>query len=155
MNPDEIADWLLSSFDGLVEKSAYGERQFFHNPGLVAPMGAYVATLKLADGPNDKASKLDREGVFRLCFGLERADYEARFGPRPARPAKGGVVDTGHDFAVLDTITPHPVYGWIGWMQVLCPSPDTFEMCKPLITAARETAAAKFARRKPAKSKTS
>ena len=155
VEPDAIAHWLLSTFDGLVEKSAYGERQFFHNPGLVAPMGAYVSTLKLADGPNDRASKLDREGVFRLCFGLERAQYEARFGQRPSRPARGGIIDTGHDFAALDTITPHPVYGWIGWIQVLSPSSVTFETYKPLIKAARETAAAKFAKRKPTPRKTS
>ena len=45
-------------------KNSYGERSFFYNPGHLLPSGTYFLTIKTHDGPNDKASQLDRENVF-------------------------------------------------------------------------------------------
>jgi hypothetical protein len=36
--------------------------------------------------------------------------YRERFGALPPHQPAGGVVDTGHDFAALDLLMPHPVY---------------------------------------------
>lgn len=136
MQPKEIASLLTSHFDGLVETSSWGERSFFYNPDGELPRGVYFCTLKDHDGANDKASDLDREGVFRVSTGLPRHLYEERFGPLPERPGKGGVVDTGNDFTAIDILTPHPVYAWMGWVQILSPTRDHFSELEPMFRAA-------------------
>ena len=136
MQPEEIASHLTSRFGGLVEASSWGERSFFYNPDGELPRGVYFCTLKDHDGANDKASDLDREGVFRVSTGLPRDLYEERFGPQPERPGKGEVVDTGDDFTAIDILTPHPVYAWMGWVQVLSPTRDHFSELQPLFRAA-------------------
>jgi hypothetical protein len=56
-------------------------------------------------------------------------------------------VQTGHDFTALDTLTPHPVYGWMSWVSVLNPSKTTFEAIEPLLAESHTLAIGKFARR--------
>jgi hypothetical protein len=85
--------------------------------------------------------------VFRLNIGISKLTYRSLFGPQPARPAAGGVVDTGHDFTVLDQLLPHPVYGWMSWVSVLNPTAATFETVKPLLVEAYDLAVGKFAKR--------
>jgi hypothetical protein len=54
--------------------------EFFYNPDNSLPKGIYFATIKESDGPNDKASNLDREGVFRLSIGIGKKNYQSLFG---------------------------------------------------------------------------
>ncbi len=136
MSPSDISAWINASFDDVVSKASWGETAFFVNPGLTLPSGAYFATLKEKDGDNDKASALHRPGVFRLNIGAGPKAFEALFGRRPARPAKGGIIQGNWDFTALDHITPHPVYGWMGWIAVLNPSSATMETVFPLIRTA-------------------
>lgn len=146
VEPSDVIDAIVSDFPGLEPKPSWGETSLFYNPEGILPNGVYFATIKEKDGANDKASSLDRPGVFRLSFGLPPARYESLFGPRPTRPAKGGCVATGHDFTALDGLMPHPVYGWMGWVQVLSPSRRTFAEIQPLLSAAHEAAAKKYDR---------
>lgn len=147
MEKSAIAQFISEGFDGIVPVSAWGETSFFYNPGRALPRGVYFATLKEKDGENDKASDLDRPGVFRLNIGISKPTYRSLFGQPPPRPAAGCVVDTGHDFSALDVLTPHPVYGWMAWISVLNPSSDTFEQVKPLLAEAHRMATAKFRKR--------
>ena len=144
MKPQAIIDDLCAALDGVVPKSTWGETALFYNPGRALPNGVYFCTFKERDGENDRASALTREGVFRLSIGISPETYVQRFGPRPARPAKGGVVNTGHDFAALDVLTPHPVYAWMGWVQILSPTASSFAEIRPLIEEAHRLAVAKF-----------
>jgi hypothetical protein len=144
VQPNDIVERMIIEFEGVVPKSSWGETSLFYNPGNVLPNGVYFCTIKEKNGNNDKASKLDREGVFRLSFGLDKTTYENRFGPKPNRPAKGGIIDTGHDFAALNELMPHPIYGWMYWVQILNPSVSTFETILPLISAAHSNAVIKF-----------
>ena len=64
MTIDEITTHVLENFPGTTLKNSYGERSFFYNPGHLLPSGTYFLTIKTHDGPNDKASQLDRENVF-------------------------------------------------------------------------------------------
>lgn len=107
---------LLPWFGGVVPKGIWGETSLFYNPGQALANGVYFCNVKQHDGPNDRASQLDRPGVFRLSIGLSQETYEALFGTRPPRPPKGGVVGLPYDFAALNELTPHPVYGWMGWV---------------------------------------
>jgi hypothetical protein len=92
------------------------------------------ATLVSKDyGDFDHASQLDRPGVFRLNLGVSRDTFRALFGPLPsAEPGRS----TTDDFAALDRLLPHPVYGPQSWVCVLNPSPETFEAVKPLLAEA-------------------
>ena len=147
MTADDIISSVLERFSGATEIASWGERSVFHNPGGALPRGTYFLTIKERDGPNDRASQLDRKGVFRVNFSVDKPSYERLFGPKPARPPKGGVVDTGHDFTLLDQLSPHPTYAWMGWLSVLNPSIKTFEELQPLIEESRQRAVAKFKQR--------
>lgn len=144
MTPEKILQYCLDNLFDTVPVESWGERGIFYNPGLARKRGAYVLTVKEKDGANDKASDLSRDGVWRVNLGLRKETYRTFFGPQPKRPPKGGVVETGHDFTVLDQIMPHPVYGWMSWVCALNPSDITFETLKPLIQESYNFAKEKF-----------
>lgn len=56
-------------------------------------------------------------------------------------------MDTGHGFAALDWLLPHPVYGWMSWVSVLNPSAANFNTVKPLLAEAYDLAVDKVAKR--------
>ncbi len=147
MKPQTVVEDLCADLDGVVPKSSWGETALFY-PGRALPNGVYFCTIKERDGDNDRASTLTREGVFRVSIGVSPETYVARFGPRPARPAKGCVVTTGHDFAALDVLTPHPIYAWMGWVQILSPTASRYAEIRPLIEEAHRLAVAKFGGRR-------
>lgn len=142
-----VIEDLSARFHGTRAISSWGETAIFYNPGAALPRGVYFATVKDRDGTNDKASNLDRDGVFRVNVGLPKPQYQALFGKPPARPSKGEVIAGDWSFTALDTITPHPIYGWMAWISVLNPSLTTYAGMAPLLEAAYDKAAASFARR--------
>lgn len=142
--PDSIITHLLDRFEGTRVVEAWGERSIFYNPDLVLPRGVYFATVKEKDGENDKVSHLDRHGVFRFNVGTTKPLFLERFGPPPPRPGKGGVVNCPWDFTATDTLTPHPVYGWMSWVAVLNPSNETFTSMTDIVEAAFGKAKASF-----------
>jgi hypothetical protein len=131
LQPEEILTELLDLDRNLNEEAYYSERALFYNPWRSAPLGVIFASVKEHDGPNDKMSRLSRPDVFRLSFQLTRHDYEDRFGPAPLRPLKGDPVSLEQDPSVLDELTPHPVYAWMRWVQVLSPTARTFDSLRP------------------------
>jgi hypothetical protein len=147
LTPTRIIDALLQKFDGVTVVEAWGEKSLFYNPGRLLPRGVYFSTLKEKNGDNDRASHLDREDIFRLNIGTTKPLFVERFGPPPSRPGKGGVVDGPWDFTALDTLTPHPVYGWMSWVAVVNPSTETFRDIQPLIEAAYQKAESTFSKR--------
>jgi hypothetical protein len=144
MTPDDVLAALEARFAGLAPKATWGETSLFYNPDGVLPNGVYFCTVKEHDGANDRASQLDRPGVFRLALGLPPGRFEQMFGPRPARPPKGGVVLTADDFTATDVLMPHPVYAWMGWVQVLSPSAATFAEMQQLLADAYALAVEKY-----------
>lgn len=144
MTPDEIVEEIVARFPGVVPKSSWGETALFYNPGKRLAHGVYFCTLKDHDGENDRASELQREGVYRLAVGLTPETYSRLFGPRPRRPAKGGAVETGHDFTERNRLMPHPVYAWMGWAQILSPTREAFLGILPHLAEAHGAAIKKF-----------
>src|SRR5918994_756817 len=145
LSPGEALDRLLA-FDGELRLEAYyGERSVFYNPRGVAPLGVIFASVKERDGPNDAAARLSRPGVWRLAFAMPAEAFAARFGGMPARPPKGGTVALpGWDLTRLDELTPHPVYAWMGWVQILSPSAASFERLQPLLAQSLDLARARW-----------
>lgn len=142
-----ITQYILETFDGVYAADAWGDTFFFYNPGRTLPDEFYFATLKSRDDDYDRASDLNRPSVFRLNIGIGKATYRAVLGAPPARPDAAGAADPNYDFAALDRLLPHPVYGRQYWVCVLNPSAATFEAVKPLLAEAYGLAAAKYAKR--------
>jgi hypothetical protein len=150
LEPEEVLRRLLGLDPNLRLERYYGERAAFYNPGGVAPLGTIFASVKDRDGPNDRAAALSRPGVYRLAFGLRRETFARRFGAVPPRPPKGAAVALpGHDLARLDELAPHPVYAWMGWVQVLSPTPARFASLEPLLAESLDLARAKWSRHHP------
>ena len=144
MKPEDIAAYLTTQFKGLQPKDKWGETSFFYNPDGSRPHGIYFATIKQKNGDNDKASALDREGVYRLNFGISENSFLKLFSVKPARPAKGQIIEGNYDFIALNRITPHPVYGWMKWVSILNPDAKKFESLKPMIEESYKLAVLKF-----------
>lgn len=144
MQAQDIIKQIENDFDGVVPKSSWGKTSLFYNPNNTLPNGVYFCTIKEKNGENDKSSNLDREGVFRLSIGIGKETYEKHFGARPKRPAKGGIIDTDHDFTALNELMPHPIYGWMSWVQILNPNSSSFEHVLSLIKEAHSNAIIKF-----------
>jgi Family of unknown function (DUF6194) len=151
IEPEEILSALLELGPGLTLEAYYGERAVFYNPGRARPLGIILASVKDRDGPNDASAELSRPGVFRLSLGITRETYVERFGVIPARPPRGGVIALdGYDPTRLDTLMPHPVYGWMYWLQILSPSRASFDALRPLLDEALGLAETKWQRRERA-----
>ncbi|HEX4816172.1 MAG TPA: DUF6194 family protein [Nonomuraea sp.] len=90
----------------------------------------------------DTLSGLDRPGVFRLNVAAGRAAFERLLGYPPAAHAGR---HSGIDYAVLDTVLPHPVYAAQGWVCVLNPG----DQARDLLKEAHERAAGTRHRPRP------
>lgn len=148
MKPQEILEYCITNLDGTVLVESWGEKGIFYNPNNMLKRGVYVITVKEKDGDNDKGSNLNRDDVFRVNLGLRKSTFKELFGEAPKRPNAGSIVEMNYDFTALNTIIPHPVYAWMGWISVLNPSTETFEKMKPLIQEAYEFSKEKFMKRK-------
>ena len=147
MTPDAIVNRICTELPGVVPKYSWGETALFYNPDKLLPNGVYFCTIKERDGANDKASNLNREGVFRVAIALNPETYFNLFGEKPTRPVKGDIVFTGHDFTVLNQLMPHPIYAWMSWAQILSPIAEKFTAILPFIIEAHSAAAKKFERK--------
>jgi hypothetical protein len=146
--PGEILRDVLRLDPGLRVAPYYSERAVFYNPGGVAPLGTIFCSIKDRDGPNDRASRLSRSGVYRFAFGMTPASFRQHFGAPPRRPAKGRrLALPGHDVTRLDSLTPHPVYAWMGWVQILAPTGARFAELQPLLAESLDATRVKWTRR--------
>ena len=123
---------LTKLYPGLVEKCVWGETSLFYNPSGLLKRGAYCITFKEKDGDNDSSSALNREEVdYRMNFKISKPTFLSQFDEPalPERPAKGKIIalKSGrvYDPTVLDTLIPHPVYGWMSWVSIINPSKES------------------------------
>lgn len=144
---EQILDYFMTHLPGIIVLNSWGETGIYYNPDGKLKRGIYLLTIKSKDGAHDKSSHLDRDGVFRLNIGIRKSTFLKLFGSIPHRPSAGQVVDMPFDFSLSDTILPHPVYAWMGWICVLNPSTLTFEQLKPLISEAYDYAKQKYQKR--------
>ena len=134
MGQETLAQFIVDTLDGVDVVTADGNSFFFYNPpGETPPDHRFPFATIVANDLYDQFSNLDRAGVYRLNVGVSRQTYEGLFG------AKADASGAEYDFAALDTIMPHPVYGQQFWICVLNPSEETFERVKPLLAEAHES----------------
>ena len=148
MKPEEILEYCMENLEGSVLVESWGEKAIFYNPGRALKRGVYILTVKEKAGNNDRGSKLNRPGIYRVNLGVRKETFVKLFGAVPQRPGAGGIVEMDYDFSTVDRFLPHPVYAWMGWLCVLNPSEKTFEDLKPYIQEAYEYAKEKFSKRK-------
>lgn len=148
MNPKQLEHWIIDNYQGLIVKDAYRERSFFYNPDRSLPKGIYFATIKESDGPNDKASNLNREGIYRLSVGVGKKQYQSLFDVIPKRPAKGEVVELDFDFTTTGILMPHPIYAWLGWVCINNPENQNLNLLKHLLDISYQNVLTKFAKKK-------
>ena len=142
MDEGEITDYIRNSLAGVdvvvasqengAPEMAWGDSFFIYDPNrdLDEPHRFPFATIVTQDyGGFDELSDLDRPGVFRLNIGVSKETYASLFPD-----------DDQYDFAALDRLMPHPVYGRNHFVCVLNPSAATFESIKPLLAEAHQIA---------------
>ena len=137
----------FGGFPSASVKQSWGEIAAFYNRDGLLPNGVYFSTVKLKDGPNDRASQLDRDASLRWNIGIGRAAYAEAFGAVPKRPAKGMAVDLAVDFTQRGVLQPHPVYAWMGWVCICRPTLADLENYRHLADIAHAHAKEAFARR--------
>ena len=137
MDEASIREHILSSYPDIGVTDAGGDGYFFTDPEKKHPF----ATLVTSDA-HDQVSDLSRPGICRLNFGVAKQTFDKLFGSD--RADAGG---NGYDYAALDRIMPHPVYGKMYWVCVLNPGTESFESVKVLLAEAYEAGVRK--RHKP------
>jgi hypothetical protein len=150
MDEAAITDYIATAFAGMdvvvaskqngAPEIAWGDTFFIYDPDrkLDDSRRFPFATIVTKDyGDFDKASKLDRPGVFRLNIGVSKETFAKLF-PN----------DREHDFTALDRLLPHPVYGRNHFVCVLNPSESTLGSIKPLLEEAHGIALGRVQRRK-------
>lgn len=124
-DPDEIANWITTTYPEAVVASALGAT-FFSLDERHWPNFATIVTTDEHD--MGTPSNLGRPGVFRLNIGVGKTSFERLVGSMEAP-----------DYAALDRVLPHPVYAKQRWVAILNPSRETFEdVAKPLIAEAHD-----------------
>ena len=151
MESAAILKYLTDTFEGLdvVTAPQTGDHFVFYDSRRDIPHDRRMPFVTLVHGDSyDAVSNLSRAGVYRVNIGVTKATYRALFGPLPPFRKDGGTVDTGHDFAVLDQLLPHPVYAAMNWVCILSPSEESVEQTvKPLLHEAYALAAGRQAKR--------
>jgi hypothetical protein len=150
MDQDAIIQYVMDTFTGIevarpTDGLGAGDTFFYYAPqhDLDPKHRLPIATIVTKDyGDFDNASQLNRPDVFRLNIGVGRDTYRALFGRAPGEDV---TARTDDDFAALDRLMPHPVYGLQSWVCVLNPSAETFEAVKPLMAEAYSRAATRHA----------
>ena len=105
-----VRHYIESTFAGLDIERGSDDLFYFYDPARSLPPGRRIPFATLVTGDHyEHVSNLDRPGVYRLNFGVKPATYHSMFGTQPGWPSDGAAaVDTGHDFAALDEVMPHP-----------------------------------------------
>jgi Family of unknown function (DUF6194) len=128
--------------DGSPEIS-WGDRFFYYAPDGVVPQTQPFATIVTKDYPDDRGSRLDRDGVFRLNISAGTDQFVRWTGHHPRDGAAPKV-----DPSTADVLLPHPVYGSLGWLAVVNPGSATESAVADLLRGAHRHARARFDRRR-------
>jgi len=147
MTAAKFEEWILHTYEGTRVIDAYSERSFFYNPNQILPRGIYFTTIKEQDGPNDRASDLNRADIYRVSLGIGKTQYQKLFGNVPKRPEKGKVIDLAIDFRALEVLMPHPIYAWMGWIAMNNPTVHQLGTMKTFLDMAYFDALKKYQKR--------
>lgn len=116
---DAVRIQIAADGDGSPE-IAWGDTFFYVLDKNGEPRKMPFATIVTKDYPGfDTESQLDRGGLWRLNIEVGKEKFERLFGfwPRALDEHRGKF-----DFAALDKVFPHPLYGAHGWASIINPT---------------------------------
>ena len=90
---EEIIEAVMSEHQGLVLDTNWGERGLFCNSDRSLPKGTYLMTFKERDEESDSASRIGRDGVYRLNLGIPKATFIDRFSSVLSRCTAGRTIN--------------------------------------------------------------
>jgi hypothetical protein len=138
----------IEGFDGVRAVEGNGDTFFLYDPDGNLPPERQLPFATVVTGDHyDTVSQLGRSNTYRLNVGLTKATYVALFGAPPTRHDADGVLETGYDYAAVDTVVPHPTYASQYWVCVVNPGDTTRQTVRTLLAEAYEFAARKHANR--------
>jgi hypothetical protein len=152
MTHDEVIDYVTRALEGTLvvvaaEQNgapvvAWGDTFFFYDPDHVTSPEKRLpyATIVINDYPGfDEASDLRRPGVYRVNAWVSRDTYEREVSADD---------ESAIDYAALDKVIPHPVYGPQSWLSVLNPGSVTEDKLKDLLAEAHDRARIRYERQR-------
>ncbi|MEU4191496.1 DUF6194 family protein [Kribbella sp. NPDC026611] len=143
MTPDEL-DQVIRGYDGVRVLEAQNDLFYLYDPAADLPPERQQPFATIVTGDHyEKVSRLDEPGAWRLNLGLTKASYTALFGAVPTERDADWVLDSGRDYAVRNTLMPHPFYASQYWVAVV--NPAELDPLVPLLAEAHAFAARKYA----------
>jgi hypothetical protein len=127
--------------DGAPEVS-WGDVFFYYAPDGEIPRTQPFATVVTKDYPDDRTSRLDRPGAFRLNVHVEPATFRELTGRD-----LGETADPDVDPSTVDVLFAHPVYGRLSWLAVVNPGAATARTVLELLATAHANARNRYRRR--------
>jgi len=133
-DPEAIKRTILERYPETVVAEAMGATFFSLDESSWPNYATIVTTDEHDMGASSRLT--ERDGAFRLNLGVGKATFERLV---------GGAAEP--DYAVVDTILPHPVYARQRWISIVNPSDATFrDVVMPLIDEAHDRLAEARAR---------
>jgi hypothetical protein len=146
MDASEMKRYICETFDGVSAVDSSGDTFFLYDPGGDLPAQRQFPFVTIVTGDHyDSVSRLNRPATYRLNIGLTKATYAASFGTAPMQRSTDDVLDTGYDYAAVDTIMPHPIYASQHWVCVVNPGEATLVTVRMLLAEAHRFAARRYA----------
>lgn len=122
---------------------AWGDAFFYYAPDGRVPQNVQpYGTIVTKDYPDDTASRLDEAGRWRVNIHVDRSTFRRLTGEEPRQ------LIHDRDFAALDQVVPHPVYGALGWVAIVNPGERTLRTAIELLHDAHEAARVRRERRR-------
>lgn len=137
--------YICDTYDGVRATEHLGDVFLLYDPGHDLPPERQIpfATIIIGDR-HDQVSRLDEPDRWRMNIGLTKATYTARFGAAPTERDAHGILVTGSDYAAVDTLMPHPLYGSQYWVCVVNPGEATLDTVRDLLAEAYGFAVRKY-----------
>jgi len=129
---------VVASAENGAPEVAWGDTFLSYDPDDITPPEKRFpyATVVVNGYPGfDEASNLGRTGVYRVNAWVSRDTFERETSADDA---------SAIDYAVLDKVIPHPVYGPQSWLSVLNPGRVTEETVRDLLAEAHDRARVRY-----------
>jgi len=110
----------ITSLPNVEHQDSMGYRFFFVGEDRMSPF----ATIASSDNEHDSRSNLDRDGLYRINFGLSKATFEELVG--------GTAVDKCN-YSELNVFMPHPDYAKQRFVCILAPTGSQMARTKALL----------------------
>jgi hypothetical protein len=146
MNAADVKRYICTTFDGVDPMENDGDTFAIYDPDGNLPPERQLPFATIVTGDHyDTVSTLERPGTYRLNIGLTKATYTTLFGAAPTQRDGNGVLETGFDYAAIDTLMPHPYYASQYWVCIVNPSEASWSRVVDLLAEAHAFAARKYA----------